>query len=67
MCAGDLPDGQITSFRQIRFVQPFLQKDFALSEAQISRMVRTVLTPFRGRIAIVTDVGSGMRWTYWRS
>ncbi len=62
-----LPDGQITSFRENRFVQPLSQKYFALSEAQISRMVRAVLTRLEGRIAIVTDVGSRMRWTYWRS
>jgi hypothetical protein len=43
-----LPDGQITWFREIRFVQSFSQKYFALSEAQISRMLRSVLTPFRG-------------------
>ena len=43
----DLPDGQIASFRKNRFVQPFLQKYFALSEARISRMVRAVLTRFK--------------------
>jgi hypothetical protein len=28
-------------------------------------MFRAVLYPSEGRIAIVTDVGCGMRWTLW--
>ena len=55
----DVPDGQITSFRLIRFVQPCSQKYFALSEGQISSMVCAVLAHPEGRIAIVTDVGRG--------
>ena len=57
------PTGQITSFRQIRFVQPFLKKYFAFSESQIRCMSYPVPQPPEGRIAIVTDVGCGMRWT----
>jgi hypothetical protein len=38
------------------------QKYFALPEAQITLMLCPVPHPQEGRIAIVTDVGRGMRW-----
>jgi hypothetical protein len=60
----DLPVGQIT-FRAQKPVEPLPQKYFAFSEARISHSVRAVPPPQEGRIAIVTDVGSGMRWTLW--
>ena len=44
-------------------VQSPHQKYFAFSEAQISCMVRVSRFPQEGRLAIVTDVGGGMRWT----
>jgi hypothetical protein len=43
-------------------VNPSRQKYFALPETQITLIVRPVLHPSEGRIAIVTDVGWGMRW-----
>jgi adenylate cyclase len=49
-----------THFRT--YVNPSHQKYFALSEAQITLMLCSVLHPSGGRIAIVTDVGCGMRW-----
>jgi hypothetical protein len=45
------------------FVQPVDKKYFSFSEAQISCMTDPIPSPPEGRIAIVTDVGSGMRWT----
>jgi len=54
-----LPDGQISAFP----VQPHLQKYFAFRLAQISSTTLAVSFPEEGRIAIVTDVGNGMRWT----
>jgi hypothetical protein len=55
----DLPDGLIFRIH----VKPISQKYFALSEAKIRCMDFVVPPPQEGRIAIVTDVGSGMRWT----
>ena len=44
-------------------VQPYLQKFFAFRFARNTFITSVVLFPLEGRIAIVTDVGSGMRWT----
>jgi hypothetical protein len=62
--ATDLPVGQISSLVAKSLVQPLKQKYFAFSEVQIRCMVRAIPPPSEGRIAIVTDVGSGMRWTH---
>jgi hypothetical protein len=59
--SSDLPDGQFCDFA----VQPLPQKYFAFSEAKISCSFPAVPPPQEGRIAIVTDVGCGMRWTLW--
>jgi hypothetical protein len=50
---------------RLSFVQSSNEKHFAFPEEQISCMVRPVPPPQEGRIAIVTDVGSGMRWPCW--
>ena len=57
----DLPVGLIFRIR----VKRLREKYFAFSEAKIRCMVRPVPHPSEGRIAIVTDVGCGMRWTLW--
>jgi hypothetical protein len=44
-------------------VQPAPQKYFPSRFAQITSISPAVLLPLEGRFAIVTDVGSGMRWT----
>jgi hypothetical protein len=44
-------------------VKPQNQKYFASRLTQISSISKTVPSPLEGRIAIVTDVGDGMRWT----
>jgi len=44
-------------------VKPSHQKYFAFTEMQIKCMDAAVPPPSEGRFAIVTDVGSGMRWT----
>jgi hypothetical protein len=44
-------------------VQSSCQKYFASRLAQIKSINPAVLFPLEGRFAIVTDVGSGMRWT----
>jgi len=44
-------------------VKPLLQKYFASRLTQIRCISKTVSFPLEGRIAIVTDVGDGMRWT----
>jgi hypothetical protein len=48
-------------------VQPHLQKYFCFILTQISSLSLTVPSHTEGRIAIVTDVGSGMRWTRQRA
>jgi hypothetical protein len=54
-----LPDGQIASFLSIP-----LQKNIPLSSSGKSVLpARAIPFPEEGRIAIVTDVGRGMRWT----
>jgi hypothetical protein len=58
----DLPDGQISDGLRFCPVQPQTKKYFCFSE------IKSVVHPSRpvpneGRIAIVTDVGSGMWWT----
>jgi hypothetical protein len=55
----DLPDGQITDLP----VQPPSKKYFCFSETQISAISVAIPASLEGRIAIVTDVGLGMRWT----
>jgi hypothetical protein len=57
-CA-DLPDVLISENR----VKPSRQKYFAFPEDGIVPIVCPILLHKEGRIAIVTDVGSGMRWT----
>jgi hypothetical protein len=48
--------------RQIT-VQPLLQKYFGSLFTQITSSSLAIPHPQEGRIAIVTDVGRGMRWT----
>jgi hypothetical protein len=55
----DLPDGQISELA----VQPHLQKYFASPFGRNSFIDSAIPFPLEGRIAIVTDVGHGMRWT----
>jgi hypothetical protein len=59
-CVFDLPVGQITP--KI-FVQPFRKKYPAYPVGQIIAKTPANLSREEGRIAIVTDVGAGMRWT----
>jgi hypothetical protein len=54
-----LPDGQITQWP----VQPLSQKYSDFQKPQITCISIAVSLPQEGRLAIVTDVGSGMRWT----
>ena|SRR3954451_7359167 len=49
--------------KSISAVQPRLQKYCASSETQINFRTPAILSHTEGRIAIVTDVGHGMRWT----
>jgi hypothetical protein len=52
--------GQISDFA----VQPRLQKYFGSQRTQITGLSLAIPVPLaEGRIAIVTDVGHGMRWT----
>jgi hypothetical protein len=53
------PDGQIADPP----VQPFLQKYSGFLFTQITSTSIAIPHPQEGRIAIVTDVGSGMQWT----
>jgi hypothetical protein len=48
-------------------VQSRLQKDFASRLAQITPVSAAVSAFHEGRIAIVTDAGLGMRWTWRRA
>ena len=57
--ASDLPDGQISD----RAIQPRLQKYSCFHLSQISLRTPPSRSREEGRIAIVTDVGHGMRWT----
>src|ERR1700730_19241111 len=57
--ASDLPDGQITELP----VQPSREKFFALLVGQIISTSSRHPVPQRGALAIVTNVGYGMRWT----
>jgi hypothetical protein len=57
-----LPDGQISSLP----VQPRLQKYSASRLPQINSRTLAIPFPQEGRFAVVTDVGSGMRWTQQR-
>ena len=50
-------------FNLIWVVQSFREKDFALPRPQISGFLRSSRSREEGRLAIVTDVGYGMRWT----
>jgi hypothetical protein len=57
-----LPDGQITSPNQkSRQAEP--AKIFPFPFSEINDYPLPIPPPLEGRIAIVTDVGSGMRWT----
>ena len=58
-----MPDGQITKILSSRL----LKKYSAFPVGQISATSSPVSRPQEGRIAIVTDVGRGMRWTRWRA
>jgi hypothetical protein len=53
------PDGQIADTP----VQPFLQKYSCSLLTQITSASFAIPYPREGRVAIVTDVGNGMRWT----
>ena len=57
--ATDLPDGLSADLP----VQPCYEKFFALPLTQITSTILVIPFPQEGRLAIVTDVGSGMRWT----
>jgi len=48
-------------------VHPLSQKYFCFSEYTNQSITRPVPHPQEGRFAIVTDVGRGMRWTFWCS
>ena len=56
MDPGDLPVGSFS-------VQPLREKYFASPQTQITSKTPAVSFPQEGRFAVVTDVGSGMRWT----
>jgi hypothetical protein len=57
--ASDLPDGQISDLA----VESPLQKYFHFHPTQINSTTLPSRPREEGRIAIVTDVGHGMRWT----
>jgi hypothetical protein len=46
-------------------VAPICRAHFACADGQITGLSSRVSHPQEGRIAIVTDVGRGMRWTLW--
>jgi hypothetical protein len=58
----ELPDGQITARPQNHLSSP-LTKNISLFQKCKSGVGKAVSCPQEGRIAIVTDVGCGMRWT----
>jgi hypothetical protein len=60
--AANQPDGQITSDFQKWCQAPFA-KIFRFAPDPNQLHMKTVLSHREGRIAIVTDVGNGMRWT----
>src|SRR6185437_7648389 len=47
-------------------VQSWPRKYSALPVGKSSLQARAIPHPGRGALAIVTDVGCGMRWTLWR-
>ena len=55
-----------SDFKLIWVVQIATKKYFAFAVGQISANTPAVSCPQEGRFAIVTDVGHGMRWTFWR-
>ena len=57
-----LPDGQISHLP----VHTPLQKYSASVQTQINSRTLAIPFPQEGRFAVVTDVGSGMRWMLWR-
>jgi hypothetical protein len=57
-----LPDGQISHLA----VQPLREKYSASAVGQINPTTPAIPSHTEGRIAIVTDVGCGMRWTRMR-
>ena len=54
----NLPDGQIG-----QKLSSLVRKNFSLHLLSKSAAIGGVPRPQEGRIAIVTDVGCGMRWT----
>jgi hypothetical protein len=56
-----MPDG-LTGKSPIRLSSPFRKKILVLFQPK-SLLQRAIPSRLRGRIAIVTDVGYGMRWT----
>jgi len=62
----NLPDGQNTHGRDARFARRAnLPQPCAIAGCPKSVAFRRVPRPLKGRFAIVTSVGRGMRWTYW--
>jgi hypothetical protein len=53
----------VNQIKLIWVVQSSLQKYIASGRTQITAISHAVSFPHEGRIAIVTDVGNGMRWT----
>jgi len=66
--AGHLPDGQIGSLSSLyrNLCQASFAKIFLFRFSEMHDYVSASRCRKEGRIAIVTDVGSGMRWTCWR-
>jgi hypothetical protein len=59
-----LPDGQKTFARKI--LSSLSRKNISLRARPKSNLQFRLSRTHKGRLAIVTDVGSGMRWTLWR-
>ena len=58
------PDGQITT-RPSKPLSSPLTKNISLLQKCKSGVGKAISCPQEGRIAVVTDVGCGMRWTLW--
>jgi hypothetical protein len=58
--SSDLPSG---NFRISEFVKPCMEKYSGFQKVQISLYPQLSRPRQKGRFAIVTDVGGGMRWT----
>ena len=62
----NLPNGQNTHGRDARFARRAnLPHACRVAKNPKSVALRAVPCPQKGRFAIVTSVGRGMRWTYW--